>query len=116
MPVLELPGWFSIVLIFGFTCLMLTAFVPDKPGWKHRVHWLVAYGVGITMIAIMFAIAIASQASAFSRLLALAFVVTGIGFLVLAFTNAWCRKRYLYFQASTIVCWVVLLLLVALIQ
>lgn len=116
MPTLELPAWFAGVLAVGFVCLMVTAFVPDKPGAKHRMHWLGAYGVGLTMIAIMASVLVAGQVSAPARLLAAQFVATGIVFLVLAFTSAWCRKRYLYFQSFIIINWVLVLLLIAYLQ
>lgn len=114
MPSLQLPDWFGLVLLVGVVCLALTAYIPDTPGWKHRAHGMVAYGLALWMLSVMALVYGMGHLTTVSRLAVLQFVVTGVLFLVLAFTSAWARRYYLYFQSYVVINWLTVLVLISL--
>jgi hypothetical protein len=110
VPYLDLGVYFQGILGFTVLCQILVGLAPDTTGWSRTIHRWAAYTMGVLYLPLSVLIIASHQLTAIARIIC---VLLALYMLVTFSLVAVARKaqdKYLFFQASYLVAFQVLIL------
>ncbi|MBW4061511.1 hypothetical protein HJC99_03015 [Candidatus Saccharibacteria bacterium] len=99
IPTFHLPWWFTAVYLLSFAAQLITAWVPDRPGWRRPVHRLAAYGMALLWLVLTIMLAASAELSVFARWFSALGAMVMVGSLVVAMHPRQ-RPNYLIYQTT----------------
>ncbi len=98
MPALQLPSLFGWCVGIAAVCHLLLGWIPDKPGKLSRIHNMVAFIAGATIIPFTIMIALSPVISPILKYASLAYLILSIIFISLYFFVRSVRRHSLIYQ------------------
>ena len=110
IPHLELNVYFQGMLALTIVCQILVGLAPDTSGWSRTIHRWAAYTMGVLYLPLSVLILASDQLSVLARILcSLLAAYMLITFILVAVLRK-AKSKYLFFQASYLVAFQVLIL------
>ena len=112
-PYLKLTIIFQVILTLAILCQCIAAIIPDTNGWRSIIHRWAAYTMAVFYLPLSVLIIISPHLAFIVRVIcSLLFAYMFIGFLLVALMGK-AKSKYLFFQASYIVAFQLIVLLAA---
>lgn len=102
VPRLQLGDTFISLLFLTIALVVVTALVPDTPGWRRNVHHIAAFGMAILYLPLVVLI-INATTSEIARLIGLGCLIYMATSFVLVAIIGKAKQHYLIFQILYIV-------------
>jgi hypothetical protein len=112
-PHLQLGSAFQFILAATVFCQIITALVPDTVSWRRKIHLLSAYSMAILYVPLSILIINSGRLTLLPRVVGTVLAAYMlIGFILVAMMGR-AKSRHLFFQASYIVAFQLLILVAA---
>lgn len=112
IPALNLPTTYSIVVTMALLLELITTWIPDTHGIKHKIHHFTAYGAAWLLPILNLSIVFTPAASVVSRVAALVLFVAMVAIIYMFLRIKGTREKHLIYQGIYFACFHVPLLLV----
>jgi hypothetical protein len=112
-PHLGLPIVFTVLLAMTLACQCIAGLVPDTGGWRHTVHYIVAYTMAYLYLPLGLLILSAHRVSLTAKILGTMCFAYMIAALLLFWFVKRVRPHYLIFQTSYVVAFQLIVLVAA---
>lgn len=108
IPTFHLPSIYNYILLFGISCQIIAAWVPDLPGRRSIIHNVAAYSLGMSLLYLGTLLTLSDSFSRSVRLID-AFLVIIMTILTVAALRVK-KSQYIFYQQAYIVCfWIIIL-------
>lgn len=104
IPVLVLPTAFTILVTFALLLELVTTWVPDTTGAKHRIHHYTAYGAALLIPVVTLFIATASLTPNLAKVIAYLCTALSLFIIALFVVGKDTREKHLIYQSIYFAC------------
>lgn len=110
VPHLELNVYFQSILAFTIVCQILVGLAPDTNGWSRKIHHWAAYAMAVLYLPLSILIIDSDQVTALARTICILLTSYMLITFILVAVARKAKDKYLFFQASYLIAFQVLVL------
>lgn len=110
VPHLELNAYFQGILAFTIVCQILVGLASDTSGWSRKIHRWAAYTMALLYLPLSVLIICSPQLNALARTVCILLTSYMLITFILVAVARKAKSRYLFFQASYLIAFQVLIL------
>lgn len=110
VPHLGLDAYFQAILALTIACQILVGLAPDTDGWSRKVHRWAAYTMAVLYLPLSLMIIDSDQLTTLARILCALLALYMLLTFVLVAVARKAKSKYLFFQASYLIAFQVLIL------
>lgn len=109
-PHLKLNVYFQSILTLTIMCQILVGLAPDTSGWSRKIHRLAAYTMAVLYLPLSVLIINSDQLTLLARTICILLALYMLATFTLVAVLRKAKGKYLFFQASYLIAFQVLIL------